>query len=35
MTGSQGATVLKGFFGLRADGSLLEERAWTISQQCP
>lgn len=33
--GLQGATVLKGFFGLRADGSLLEERAWTISQQLP
>jgi PII-like signaling protein len=33
--GLQGATVLKGFFGLRPDGSLLEEHTWSISQQLP
>jgi len=33
--GLQGATVLKGFFGLRPEGSLLEERSWTISQELP
>jgi PII-like signaling protein len=33
--GLQGATVLKGFYGLRADGSILEERTWSISQQIP
>lgn len=31
----QGATVLKGFFGLRPDGSLLEEHSWSISQELP
>jgi PII-like signaling protein len=33
--GLQGATVLKGFFGLRRDGSLLEEHTWSISQELP
>jgi PII-like signaling protein len=33
--GLQGATVLKGFFGLRPEGELLEERAWSISQELP
>jgi PII-like signaling protein len=33
--GLQGATVLKGFFGLRPDGSLLEEHTWSISQELP
>jgi len=33
--GLQGATVLKGFFGLRLDGSLLEEHTWSISQELP
>jgi uncharacterized protein len=33
--GLQGATVLKGFYGLRPDGSVLEERTWAISQQLP
>jgi PII-like signaling protein len=33
--GLQGATVLKGFYGFRPDGSILEERAWSISQQLP
>jgi PII-like signaling protein len=33
--GLQGATVLKGFYGLRPDGSILEERTWSISQQLP
>jgi len=33
--GLQGATVLKGFFGLDPDGSVLEERAWSISQALP
>jgi PII-like signaling protein len=27
--------VLKGFFGLRPEGELLEERAWSISQELP
>jgi len=31
----QGATVLKGFFGLRPEGSLLEEHTWSISQELP
>jgi PII-like signaling protein len=31
----QGATVLKGFLGLRADGTLLRERAWAVSQEVP
>jgi PII-like signaling protein len=33
--GLQGATVLKGFFGLRPEGSVLEERMWSISQELP
>ena len=33
--GLQGATVLKGFYGLRPEGSLLEEYAWSISQELP
>jgi PII-like signaling protein len=33
--GLQGATVLKGFFGLRPEGSLLEEHTWSISQELP
>jgi hypothetical protein len=33
--GLQGATVLKGFYGLRHDGSLLEERTWSLSQVLP
>ncbi|HEY7288518.1 MAG TPA: DUF190 domain-containing protein [Vicinamibacterales bacterium] len=31
----QGATVLKGFYGLRSDGSVLEEHTWSISQELP
>ncbi len=33
--GAQGATVLKGFMGLRADGSLLKENPWTLTQEVP
>lgn len=33
--GLQGATVLKGFYGLRPDGSVLEEHTWSISQELP
>jgi PII-like signaling protein len=33
--GLQGATVLKGFFGLRADGSMLTEHNWSIAQERP
>jgi uncharacterized protein len=33
--GLQGATVLKGFYGLRPDGSVLAEHAWAISQELP
>jgi hypothetical protein len=33
--GLQGATVLKGFFGLRPDGSVLEEHTWSITQELP
>lgn len=33
--GLQGATVLKGFFGLRPEGSVLEQRTWSISQELP
>jgi PII-like signaling protein len=33
--GLQGATVLKGFYGLRPDGAILEERAWALSQELP
>lgn len=31
----QGATVLKGFFGMHADGSILAEHAWSIAQALP
>jgi hypothetical protein len=31
----QGATVLKGIMGLRPDGSVLKESAWTLSQEIP
>jgi PII-like signaling protein len=31
----QGATVLKGFMGLRSDGSILEENPWALSQEVP
>jgi PII-like signaling protein len=31
----QGATVLKGFMGLRADGTVLKENPWKISQEIP
>jgi PII-like signaling protein len=33
--GTQGATVLKGFYGLRRDGVILAEHAWAISQELP
>lgn len=33
--GLQGATVLKGFMGLGAGGSLLAEKRWTLSQELP
>ena len=33
--GLQGATVLKGFYGLRPDGSVLQEHTWSISQELP
>src|SRR6266487_5505340 len=33
--GLQGATVLRGFFGLRPEGSVLEEHTWSISQELP
>jgi hypothetical protein len=33
--GLQGATVLKGFYGLRPDGSILEEHTWSVSQELP
>jgi PII-like signaling protein len=33
--GLRGATVLKGFFGLRPEGSVLEEHTWSISQELP
>ena len=33
--GLQGATVLKGIFGLRADGSLLEHHTWSVSHELP
>jgi len=33
--GVQGATVLKGFYGLRPDGSILQERTWSVSQELP
>jgi hypothetical protein len=33
--GLQGATLLKGFMGLRPDGSLLKENPWTLTQEAP
>ena len=33
--GLHGATVLKGFFGLRPEGSVLEEHTWSLSQELP
>lgn len=33
--GLQGATVLKGFYGLRPDGSILEEHTWAVSHELP
>jgi hypothetical protein len=33
--GLQGATVLKGFYGLRPEGSVLEEHTWSLSQELP
>jgi uncharacterized protein len=33
--GLQGATVLKGIMGLRADGAILEEHRWAVSQDLP
>jgi PII-like signaling protein len=33
--GLQGATVLKGFHGLRPEGSVLEAHTWSISQELP
>src|SRR6058998_3502137 len=33
--GLRGATVLKGFYGLRLDGSILEEHTWSLSQELP
>ncbi len=33
--GLQGATVLKGFYGLRADGTVLAERTWAPAQELP
>jgi PII-like signaling protein len=31
----QGATVLKGFMGLQADGTIVREHAWTVAQEVP
>lgn len=33
--GLQGATVLRGFMGLRPDGSILRERRWALTQELP
>jgi hypothetical protein len=33
--GLQGATVLKGLYGLRPDGSVLAEQTWAIAQELP
>jgi PII-like signaling protein len=33
--GLQGATVLKGFYGLAADGTPLREHTWSVSQDVP
>jgi len=31
----QGATVLKGFMGLQADGTIVREQAWAVAQEVP
>jgi PII-like signaling protein len=31
----QGATVLKGFMGLQADGTIVHEHAWAVTQEVP
>ena len=31
----QGATVLKGFMGLQADGTIIREHTWAVSQEVP
>jgi uncharacterized protein len=33
--GLQGATILKGFMGLRPDGSIISEHAWALAQEVP
>jgi PII-like signaling protein len=33
--GLQGATILKGFMGLRPDGSIIKENPWALSQEVP
>ena len=33
--GLRGATVLKGFYGLRPEGSVLQEAPWALSQELP
>jgi len=33
--GLQGATLLKGFMGLRSDGSIIQENPWTLAQEVP
>src|SRR5262249_51285177 len=33
--GLQGATGFKGFYGMRPDGSVLAEHAWSVSQELP
>jgi len=33
--GDQGATVLKGFMGLQADGSIIHENLWALAQEVP
>jgi PII-like signaling protein len=33
--GLRGATVLKGFYGMRPDGSILETQTWSVSHELP
>jgi hypothetical protein len=33
--GLQGATILKGFLGLRPDGTVIKENPWALSQEVP
>jgi uncharacterized protein len=33
--GLQGATVLEGFYGMRAGGAILEAHDWSIAQERP